>query len=86
PIVEHRSYLYSNQPFADGLKLEDVTGVDVCARRGYIYPALTSYFSNGKLRRIDSSNQLSMLNMVKINRCEMAVVHEFNALTILLSA
>jgi ABC-type amino acid transport substrate-binding protein len=85
PIVEHRSYLYSNQPFADGLKLEDVSGVNVCARRGYTYPALTSYFASGKLRRVDSSSQLSMLNMVKINRCQMTVMHEFNALAILSS-
>jgi polar amino acid transport system substrate-binding protein len=85
-IVEHRSYLYSNQPFANGFKLEDLSGVDVCARSGYLYPALTSYFTSGKLHRIDSTNQLSMLNMVKINRCRMAVMHEFNAIAILSSA
>jgi ABC-type amino acid transport substrate-binding protein len=86
PIAKHRSYLYSNQPFTDKVKLEDISGVDICTRRGYIYPALAAYFSSGKLQRVDSSNQLSMLNMVKINRCNMAVMHEYNALTILSSA
>tara|TARA_R110002153_G_scaffold27084_1_gene84225 strand:- start:10039 stop:10794 length:756 start_codon:yes stop_codon:yes gene_type:complete len=85
PVAKHRSYLYSSQPFTDKLKLEDILGVNVCTRRGYIYPALREYFSSGKLQRVDSSNQLSMLNMVKINRCNMAVMHEFNALTILSS-
>jgi polar amino acid transport system substrate-binding protein len=86
PVAHHRSYFYSNLPFTNRLKLEDITGVDVCTRRGYIYPALAAYFFSGKLKRVDSSDQLSMLNMVKINRCEMAVMHEFNALTILSSA
>lgn len=84
PVAQHRSYFYSNQPFKE--KLEDISGVSICARRGYIYPALSAYFSSGKLQRVDSSNQLSMLNMVKINRCEMAIMHEFNALAILSSA
>lgn len=85
-IADHNSYFYSNQPFSEQLKLEDISGAEVCTRKGYIYPTLDSSFSSGKLQRIDSSNQLSMLNMVKINRCDMAVMHEYNALTILSSS
>ena len=62
-ILYYFSYFYSNLPFTNRLKLEDITGVDVCTRRGYIYPTLTAYFSSGKLKRVDSSDQLSMLNM-----------------------
>jgi ABC-type amino acid transport substrate-binding protein len=86
PLGDHNSYFYSNQPFSKQLKLEDISGAEVCTRRGYIYPTLASSFSSGKLQRVDSSNQLSMLNMVKINRCDMAVMHEYNALTILSSS
>jgi polar amino acid transport system substrate-binding protein len=85
PVLEHKSYLYSNQEFADGFTLENAPHMTLCARRGYIYPALNPYFDNGKFVRVDSDSQLSMLNMVKIDRCNIAVMHEFNAMAILAS-
>lgn len=83
PVVEHRSYLYSTRPFTENFTLEHDPVYRICARRGYTYPALTPYFASGKTARVDSSSQLSMLNMLKINRCDMAVMHEFNAMAIL---
>jgi polar amino acid transport system substrate-binding protein len=85
-VLEHKSYLYSNQPFAEQFTLENAPNLAICARRGYIYPALNPYFDAGKFTRVDSGSQLSMLNMVRINRCNMAVMHEFNAIPILSSA
>lgn len=86
PVASHRSYFYSNQPFTNLRAITDVTGVNICTRRGYIYPTLTAHFSNGSLKRVDSSSQLSMLNMLRIDRCNMAIMHEFNALAILSSS
>jgi ABC-type amino acid transport substrate-binding protein len=86
PVLEHKSYLYSNRPFAEGFTLENAPRMTMCARRGYIYPALDPYFDSGHFVRVDSDSQLSMLNMVKIDRCNTAVMHEFNAMAILASA
>lgn len=82
PVASHSSYFYTKLPFAEFNALNDISGVNICTRRGYIYPTLIANFTIGKLQRVDSSSQLSTLNMVKINRCVMAVMHEFNALPI----
>jgi polar amino acid transport system substrate-binding protein len=83
PLVMHRSFLYGLAPFPDDFSLESLaTGSAICTRRVFDYPVLSAYFTSGKLMRMDSSSQTTMLKMLSKNRCHWAIMNEFNAMAL----
>jgi polar amino acid transport system substrate-binding protein len=78
-IIEHETYLYSITPFPQNFSLETVTEKTVCTQKRYVYSGLTSFFKNGGLRRIDSTSQPLMAAMLIANRCDFAVLNNYNA-------
>jgi ABC-type amino acid transport substrate-binding protein len=78
----HESYLYSFSPFEAGFTLQSIKNKRICARRGFIYPGLHSYFANNHLVRVDSSSQETMARMLKKDRCDYAVMNNHNAVAI----
>jgi polar amino acid transport system substrate-binding protein len=85
PILLHRSFLYAMTPFPEDFNVNSLSRVLICTRRGYLYPSIQALFDDKRLRRIDSDSQLSMMNMLKIKRCDITIMHEYNANTILAS-
>jgi hypothetical protein len=79
PIFTHESYLYSTEPFADDFSLDESTVANVCARRGFKYPALEPLFENGNLVRIDSTSHPTMVKMLILGRCNMVEMNFKNA-------
>lgn len=84
-IVDHNSYVYSMSAFADNFKLSDLNNSRVCMRRGYVYPSFEKTQGLDNFQRIDSSEQFSMMQMLVKNRCNYAVMHEYNANSIIFS-
>ena len=83
PIIEHRSFLYREQKFTKNFTLKKLGKNNfVCTRRVFKYPKLQPYFDHGYLRRIDSTNQQTMLKMLFKHRCDMVVLNELNALSV----
>ncbi|NCP64689.1 MAG: amino acid ABC transporter substrate-binding protein [Paraglaciecola sp.] len=85
PIALHRTFLYAMTPFPPDFDLTRLSRILMCTRRGYLYPSVQAFFDNKQFHRIDSDSQLSMMNMLKIKRCDFAIMHEYNANTILAS-
>jgi ABC-type amino acid transport substrate-binding protein len=80
PIYQHRDFIYGSQPTNSALQLEEtLSGKNVCTRRGYIYPRLQGFFSQGIINRVNTSSEETELRMVLLNRCHFAVVNEFIA-------
>lgn len=87
PLLQHRSFLYKATPFSDDFSLDDLNKQNtLCTRKAYIYPNLSKYIHNKRLIRIDASSQLSMLRMLFKQRCDYAVMNEFNALNLMNSS
>jgi ABC-type amino acid transport substrate-binding protein len=78
-IMPHVSYMYSTKKFQDQFSLNAHNGALICTRRAYSYPLLQPYFDDGKLVRVDSSSQQSIVNMLSKERCDFAVMSEENA-------
>jgi len=78
-ITAHKSYLYSIRPFAQDFILSDIKGSSICTRKNYGYPSTSAFFDNGSAQRVDSSERLSMLNMLIKNRCQYTIMHQYNA-------
>lgn len=77
PLLEHQDYLFSRQPLAAQGKLADwVKGKAICTRQYYIYEALTPFFSTNETARVDSSSELTQLNMLLNGRCDYAFMNE----------
>ncbi|WP_286265901.1 substrate-binding periplasmic protein [Thalassotalea atypica] len=87
PLFQHRSFLYKNTAFEKDFSLENSTSAkNICTRKGYTYPKLKTYFRDRMLMRVDSSSHLSMLRMLSKNRCDFAIMNEFNALNLINSS
>lgn len=83
PFLKHRSFLYSLNPFPAHFSVEDLPhGSSICTKRVYSYPVLGPHFISGKLMRIDSSSQSTMLKMLSKKRCDMAIMSEFNVMAL----
>ncbi|MFT6897610.1 MAG: polar amino acid transport system substrate-binding protein [Paraglaciecola sp.] len=83
PLVMHRSFLYGLEPFPGDFSLQSLpTGSAICTRRVFDYPVLGPYFTSGKLMRMDSSSQTTMLKMLSKKRCHWAIMSEFNAMAL----
>jgi len=87
PLHQHRTFLYKDKEFSDSFSLENSSnGKSMCTRKGFLYPALSPYFKNKKLTRVDSSGHLSMVKMLFKQRCDYMVMNEFNALNLINSS
>ncbi|GAB2677834.1 transporter substrate-binding domain-containing protein [Aliiglaciecola sp. 3_MG-2023] len=78
-LLLHKSFLYSLTQFNQPFSLSTISQKLICARRGYVYPSLTQSFTDGKLIRVDSSAQITIVNMLLKGRCDYAVMNEYNA-------
>lgn len=86
-IDEHRSFLYANQPFQEGFKLDtSLSGQKLCTRQGFSYPSLTPYLNSKSLIRMDSTSHLAMMRLLFDNKCDFVVMNEFNAYNLSSSA
>ncbi|QOL25682.1 transporter substrate-binding domain-containing protein [Thalassotalea sp. LPB0316] len=87
PLLEHRSFLYSAQPFPENFSLSQASKPEnICTRKGFVYPTLQPYIDNKRLIRVDSSSQLTMLRMLFKKRCDYTIMNEFNADNLMNSA
>lgn len=78
-IMPHNIYLYSTSPFDEDFTLSKLANKRVCTRTEFIYSGLSSYFADKTLIRVDASSQISMANMLFNQRCDYAIMNEFNA-------
>jgi ABC-type amino acid transport substrate-binding protein len=78
-ITAHKSYIYSARPFPKDFTFSDIKGSSICTRKHYSYPSANAFFDNGSAQRVDSSERLSMLNMLIKDRCQYTIMHQYNA-------
>ncbi|MCJ8320512.1 MAG: transporter substrate-binding domain-containing protein [Colwellia sp.] len=84
PLHQHRSYLYQTEKFSNDFSLDKLeASKSVCTRKGFVYPNLEPYFINNQLMRIDSSSQTTTLSMLFKKRCDLVILSEYHALTIM---
>ena len=84
PLHQHRSYLYQTEKFPGDFSLDNLAQrKSICTRKGFVYPNLEPYFVNKQLIRVDSSSQTTTLSMLFKKRCDLAILSEYNALTIM---
>lgn len=84
PLHQHRSYLYQTEKFPSDFSLNNLDKrKSVCTKKGFVYPRLAPYFINNQLIRVDSSSQTTTLSMLFKKRCDLAILSEYNALTIM---
>jgi ABC-type amino acid transport substrate-binding protein len=87
PLHQHRSFLYQADKFSSDFLLDKINGQKkVCTRKGFLYPHLEPYFLNKKLIRVDSSSQTTTLKMLFKRRCDLVILSEYHALTIMKSS
>jgi len=87
PIHQHRSFLYKSDKFPINFLLNNIDkGTSICTRKGFLYPNLDIHFNNKNLIRVDSTSQTTSLKMLFKKRCDLAVMSEYNALTIMKSS
>ncbi|WP_448212464.1 substrate-binding periplasmic protein [Colwellia sp. MEBiC06753] len=77
PVAQHKSFLFSKQPFSDNFSLSELPkNAEICTRRLYQYPNLEDKFANQQFMRIDSPSQTTQVQMLLANRCQYAVLNE----------
>lgn len=77
PVLVHRDYLFSMQPFNAKQQPEQwLADKKVCTRQYYVYEALEPYFIKSGTKRIDSSSELAQLRMLQSGRCDYAYLNE----------
>ncbi|MDO6566413.1 transporter substrate-binding domain-containing protein [Alteromonas sp. 1_MG-2023] len=79
PVVSHQTFLYSATPFDANALLQDLIPAKICTREGFVYSGLTEYFERGDFVRIEASSQKLMASMLVANRCDYAVLNNYNA-------
>lgn len=76
PMLEHRDYLYSLQPFKDSASIDTwLSNASICTRQYYVYEALAPYFELGA-KRIDASSEQAQMRMLISGRCDYAYMNE----------
>jgi len=86
PLHQHRSFLYQTHNFATDFSLDKLNErKKVCTRKGFVYPKLEAYFQKNQLVRMDSSSQTTTLNMLFKSRCDLVILSEYHALTLMKS-
>jgi len=78
PIVKVRDLVFTREDSSFNFqKIEDLYGQGVGVRTGYSYQSLTHHFKSGKIKRLDSNNELYMLNMLSRGRLDIAIITEY---------
>lgn len=80
PLIQHATYLYSLQPFAQDFSLLSANKQRICTREGFVYPGLSRFFQQNQLQRVDVSSQAGMPAMLVKKRCDFIAMNNFNAL------
>lgn len=76
PLLEHRDYLYSLQPFPKSTSIQQWLGqASICTRQYYVYEALTPFFELGA-KRVDASSEQAQMRMLISGRCDYAYMNE----------
>jgi polar amino acid transport system substrate-binding protein len=78
-ILSHHSFLYSLNEFPLDFLLAKAAGKRICTRSGFVYSGLEDLFNSNVLVRVDSSSQAAMAAMLAKQRCDYAVMNDFNA-------
>lgn len=86
PVISHLTYLYSLRPFSDNFSLATIPSSTICTHVNFIYTGLVDYFTNKQLERVDASNHLTMLSMLEKQRCDFAIMNNYNAIQSINSA
>ena len=78
PVLKVRDVVFTREdsPFNFN-KIEDLFGRSIGVHTGYSYQSLSKYFENGAIKRLDSNNELYMLNMLSQNRLDVAIITEY---------
>ena len=79
PIVHHLTYLYSLYPFPDDFSVETLVNKQICTQQDYIYTGLQQSFKSKKLLRFDSSSRTTIGAMLAKERCDYAILNNYNA-------
>lgn len=76
-VLEAKDVLFSRvaQPVTFN-SLADLSGKQIGAHLGYIYPALDGEFNAGSIKRIDAHNERAILGMLEKKRTDAAVVNK----------
>ncbi len=84
PVLKVRDVVFTREdyPFKFN-KVEDLIGRSIGVHTGYSYQSLSQYFKNGTIKRLDSNNELYMLNMLSRNRLDIAIITEHVGLWII---
>jgi len=81
PVLKVRDVVFTRKDSALNYQtVKDLWGHSVGVHTGYSYQSLTEHFKNGKITRIDSNNELYLLQMLARERLEVAVITEHVAL------
>ncbi len=77
PILQVRDLVFTRKDSSLNYQsVEDLFGRSVGVRTGYSYQSLTEYFRAGKIKRMDSNNELYLLQMLSRERLDIAVITE----------
>lgn len=77
PILHIRNVIFSKSDSGfQYTKPEDLFGKRLVAHTGFVYPPLTDAFASGRIERMDSPSELSMLKMVHAGRGDAAIMND----------
>ena len=77
PVLQVRDVVFTRKDSSFNYQsVEDLLGHSVGVRSGYSYQSLTEYFRAGKIKRMDSNNELYLLQMLSRERLDIAVITE----------
>lgn len=77
PVLKVRDVVFTREDFPFKFnKIEDLFGRSIGVHTGYSYQSLSSYFESGVIKRLDSNNELYLLNMLSQNRLDIAIITE----------
>ena len=76
-IIDYRDVIFSNKEAGiSHFDVDNFIGKIMITHLGYSYPLLSPYFNSGKITRMDTLNEESMLGMLAKKRANAAVVNE----------
>ncbi len=77
PVLKVRDVVFTRKESSFKFnKVEDLFGHSIGVHTGYSYQSLSMYFKSGKIKRVDSNNELYMLNMLSRSRLDIAIITE----------
>ena len=77
PILHIRNVIFAKSDSGFRFtKPEDLFGLRLVAHTGFVYPPLTDDFASGRIERMDSPSELSMLKMVQAGRGDATIMND----------